>query len=325
MMQDIEKKDDREMGRKTYENIEIPAELENVVKSAIASVDREECKKRAEEKRMSDKKNKTVVRMFKYCACAAAALMAAFTVGVNTSESFAMEAHKLPVIGQLAKVLTVRSWHEAVGDYEYNVEVPEIAEEQESSAFVGAGLESYLNPGFTADVNAQIEKIVDGFIEQAEAEMEAYKESFFENGGTKEEWNERTMDIYADYDVKYQQGNILSLELVTAKTWVNYEEARQYYNLDLENESMLTLEQLLGEDYIEIATESIISQIEERIQDETQCFFGYGDDDDMIEGFTQLSPDAMFYINEKGNVVIVFSEYEIAPGYMGFPEFEIVK
>ena len=43
----------------------------------------------------------------------------------------------------------------------------------------------------------------------------------------------------------------------------------------------------------------------------------------MIEGFTELSPDAKFYINGEGNVVIVFDEYEIAPGYMGFPEFEI--
>ena len=85
------------------------------------------------------------------------------------------------------------------------------------------------------------------------------------------------------------------------------------------------MEALLGEDYLQAATESIIAQIEERVLDESQNYFGYGSDDGMIEGFRQLSPDAKFYLNELGNVVIVFDEYEIAPGYMGFPEFEIVK
>ena len=315
------------VGKRIYDNIEIPAELNEVVNRAIASKSKEEVQRIAEKKKIkSFSKNNTAVRFGKYAACAAAGLLACLTVGVNTSESFAMEMQRLPVVGQLAKVLTVRSWHETEGDFEYNIEVPEIVSEQETSAFAEAGLEAYLNPGFTADINAQIEKIVDGYVGQAQAEMEEYKETFFENGGTEEEWNERTMDIYADYHVKYQQGNILSLELITAKTWAASEEERRYYNLDLEKESMITLEQLLGEDYIRIASESIIDQIESRMaEDENQIYFGYGvDDDGMVEGFKELSPDASFYINENGNVVIVFDEYEIAPGYMGFPEFEIL-
>ena len=315
----------KQMGKDTYNRIEIPAELNNVVNDAIASVDKEAAKRNAEERRMAEKKNGNVVKLFRYAACTAAGLLAALTIGVNTSESFAMEAGQLPVIGGLAKVLTVRSWHTAEGDFEYNVEVPEIISVKEEQAFAEVGLEAYLNPGFTADVNARIETIVDEYIAQATAEMEDAKAAFFANGGTEKEWNDRTMDIYVDYNVKYQQGNILSMELITAKTWAASEEERYYYNLDLEKEENLTLEQLLGENYIQAATESIIAQIEERVQDESQSYFGYGSDDGMIEGFAQLSPDAKFYINELGNVVIVFDEYEIAPGYMGFPEFEIVK
>ena len=318
-----------EDGKKVYENIEIPVELGEVVNRAIASRSKEDVLKMAEKRRnvveFKDKK-RGMGRLVRYVACAAAGLLVCMTVGVNTSEAFAMEMHKIPVIGQLAKVLTVRSWHETEGDYEYNIEVPEIVVETESVSFTEVGLEAYLNPGFTADINAQIQKIVDDYMTQAQADMEAYKEAFFATGGTEDEWNDRTMDIYVDYNVKYQQGNILSLELITAKTWVASEEERHYYNLDLEAERELTLEELLGEDYIRIASESIIAQIGERIEaDEMQSYFGYGPNDDgMIEGFKELSPDAMFYINEAGNVVIVFQEYEIAPGYMGFPEFEIM-
>ena len=309
----------KNMGKDTYNKIEIPAELEKVVDQAIASVDREAARKNTE------KKNGNMVKLFRYAACAAAGLLVALTVGVNTSETFAMEAGQFPVIGGLAKVLTLRSWHTVEGDFEYNVEVPEIISQKEDEAFAEAGLEAYLNPGFTTDVNARIENIVDEYIAQATAEMEEAKDVFFANGGTEKEWNNRSMDIYVDYNVKYQQGNILSLELITAKTWAAYEEERYYYNLDLEKEENLTLEALLGEDYLQAATETIIAQIEERVLDESQNYFGYGSDDGMIEGFRQLSPDAKFYLNELGNVVIVFDEYEIAPGYMGFPEFEIAK
>lgn len=371
-----------DMGKKVYDDIEIPAELNDVVNRAIASRKKEDVQRMAgvtaqgekavakfgengsgstgaEIRRFESGRKRVGARIFRYGATAAAALLVCLTVGLNTSESFAKEMQELPVIGGLAKVLTIRSYHGTEGDYEMNIEVPEIAVETageaaedaasgeiaaaddaasgENMAADGAasgetiaatmsgtnGLDALQNDAFTADINAEIQRIVDDYIAQAKADMEDYKEAFFETGGTEEEWNDRTMDIYVDYDVKYQQGNILSLELITAKAWVASEEERHYYNLDLEKGENLTLEQLLGEDYIRIATESIDAQIKERIKDESQIFFGYGADDGMIEGFTELSPDAKFYINGEGNVVIVFDEYEIAPGYMGFPEFEI--
>lgn len=38
-----------------------------------------------------------------------------------------------------------------------------------------------------------------------------------------------------------------------------------------------------------------------------------------------MTEDNKFYINEAGNLVIVFEKYEVAPGFMGQQEFEIVK
>ena len=42
-------------------------------------------------------------------------------------------------------------------------------------------------------------------------------------------------------------------------------------------------------------------------------------------GFVTVTADTPFYINEKGNPVVVFEKYEIAPGFMGRPEFEIER
>ena len=39
--------------------------------------------------------------------------------------------------------------------------------------------------------------------------------------------------------------------------------------------------------------------------------------------FQSVNDDTTFYVNEAGKLMIVFDEYEVAPGYMGSVEFEI--
>ncbi|MBD5469785.1 MAG: DUF3298 domain-containing protein [Lachnospiraceae bacterium] len=39
--------------------------------------------------------------------------------------------------------------------------------------------------------------------------------------------------------------------------------------------------------------------------------------------FQSINEDTTFYVNENGKLMIVFDEYEVAPGYMGSVEFEI--
>lgn len=310
-----------EDGKNIYDSIDIPDRLSETVKQAIASQSRQERLERCRR----EKKKAAKVRFFRCTAAAAAALMACMTVGVNSSEAFAREMGELPVIGALARVLTVRSWHGTDGDYEIDLEVPRIEAE--------AAQEAQTQPvqDFTEKINEEIEKIVDAYMEEARAEFQEYKKAFFETGGTQEEWNDRKMDITVDYTVKYQKDNLLSLELVTAKGWVAASQERHYYNLDLDREQALTLEDILGEDYVRICNESIDAQIREQVRtDEMKSYFGYGpdgeQDDEMgIEGFTTVSKDTKFYLNEEGNPVIVFDEYEIAPGYMGMPEFEIER
>lgn len=311
-----------EESKRIYDSTEIPTELTEVVNRAIASKNKEEIYMNFEKRN----KRTGVVKIVRYAAAAAAGLLICFAVGVNTSEVFAKEMSGVPVLGALAKVLTVRSYHGTEGDYEIDMEVPEIIPESEES---GQAEGMAKTEEFTDDINAEIQKIVDDYMEQATTEFEEYKKAFLETGGTQEEWDGRTMDISVDYDVKYQDENILSLELTTAKSWVSAQEDRYYYNLDLSTGKYLTLRDVLGEDYVKICNESIVAQIEERIaEDENKMYFGFGpnakEDEEMgISGFETVTEDTAFYLNSEGNPVIVFPKYEIAPGYMGFQEFEI--
>ena len=48
---------------------------------------------------------------------------------------------------------------------------------------------------------------------------------------------------------------------------------------------------------------------------------GYGWSEN--ECFQKIDGDQNFYINDQDQLVIVFDEYEVAPGSMGMPEFVI--
>ena len=291
-----------EDGKNIYGDIEIPKELSAMVDGLI----KKDRRKKAERK---------VIFMIKRCAAAAAAALVVFTAGLNTSQAFAEGAAELPVIGAIARVLTVRSYHQDEGDYKIDMEVPAIEDSNSADASGGE---------FTSLVNAEIEKIVDDYTNEAKAEFEEYKEAFFATGGTEEEWAGRQMDIIVDYDVKYQKSPILSLELTTAKGWVAASEERHYYNLNVLEGKELKLEDLLGDDYINICNAEIDRQIKEQLaNDESLSYFGYGDNELTDAGFRTIDENTDFYINSDGQVVIVFPEYSIAPGDMGWREFAV--
>ena len=141
-------------------------------------------------------------------------------------------------------------------------------------------------------------------------------------GGTEEEFTEKGIQVDVQYNVKYQSDTRLSLELIANENWCNAYNVQYFYNIDLKNEKTLTLEDILGEDYISIANESIREQMQKRMEDDENLV--YWDGSDGIEGFTTVDENTKFYINEKGNPVVVFAPYEIAPGAFGAQEFEII-
>ena len=267
---------------------------------------------------ISDRKKKTerkVIFMLKRSLATAAVFLAVFTAGLNVSPAFAETASELPIIGTLAKVLTIRSYHTDEGDFRIDMEVP---------AIISSDTSAESTEEFTNAVNAEIQHLIDDYTASAKEEFEEYKKAFFATGGTESEWDNRQMDIIVDYEIKYQKAPILSLELITAKGWVAASEERHYYNLDLDYGMEIKLSDLLGEDWIALCNKEIDKQISERIaSDPGLSFYGYGDNDLTGEKFSTIDETTDYYINADGNVVIVFPEYSIAPGYMGIQEFVI--
>lgn len=96
----------------------------------------------------------------------------------------------------------------------------------------------------------------------------------------------------------------------------------RWITFDKSADKVLELSDLFreGVDYKEALSAEILDQMIYKNEHEEGGFFVDGDD-----AFTGISEDANFYIDSFDRLVIVFDEYEVAPGYMGSPEFYIPK
>lgn len=236
---------------------------------------------------------------------AAAAVCVLFTAALNTSPVFAKEAGQLPVIGGLARILTFRSYETEKDDIAVSVEIPTIEMIAEDT-------------GITVDeINREILDRCNQYADDAVLRAEEYRTAFLETGGTQEEWAEHNIKITVDYEIKQHNNDYLSFVVRGTENWTSAYSESKYYNLDLRTGEMVTLKDMLGSDYLELANESIKEQIAER-QKAGETFFTEEEG-----GFAGISEDAKFYINENNRPVIVFEKYEIAPGSSGEIEFEI--
>lgn len=293
---------------KNMYEVEIPDELsdivQNTIKRAELELQQEENKERERLVRM--KKMKKMKKQISGIAAAVVIMAGAFGVGVNYNEAFAATVSDIPVLNSLAKVFTVEKIHEETESYVADMKIP--------------GIEGLKDEKLQKQINELVYSQVTAATDETKAVLEEYKQAFLETGGTEDEFMQQ--EILVDYEVKCLNEEILSFSVYKMQTLASAYSDLFYYNYDLTTSSPLTLEKMLGSNYKEIANEQIKKEIAERSKAEDAVYWdgSYG-----TEGFSTISEDQQFYVNKKGNPVIVFNKYEIAPGYMGIQEFEITK
>ncbi len=284
--------------KEKYDQIIIPEELNIRIQHEIQ-------KSREQQEELDKDGGRHRFRMVLRSMEAAAAICILFTVALNTSPVFAMEAGELPVIGGLARILTFRSYETEKEDIAVSVEIPTIEMIAEDT-------------GIKVDrINQEILAGCNRYADDAVKRAEEYRAAFLETGGTSEEWAEHNIKITVGYEIKQQNNDYLSFVVRGNENWTNAYSESKYYNLDLKTGKFVTLKDMLGGDYIELVNKSIREQMAER-QNAGEIFFTAEEG-----GFAGISEDVKFYINGNNRPVIVFEKYEIAPGSSGEIEFEI--
>lgn len=275
-----------------YDAIEVPQELGETVRVAARSASR---------------KPQLVRRhAVRYTACAAAACLVLFVTALNTIPAFASGVSEIPVLGRIAQVLTF-------AEYERQGENETLIVRQPKLSNTG-------NTELEKRINLEIQRKIDALVKTFQEQAEQAKQLYLENGGDEDEY--MIPEINIDYRLHCNNGSVVSFVLIKSETHASYYEEQYYYNIDLETGKELTLRDLLGPNYKEIVRQRVRQQIEERKEKDPDAYF-YSEEE--LASFGMTLDDPGFYLNEKGNVVVVYPKYEIAPGYMGIQEFEITQ
>lgn len=279
--------------KQDYENIRIPKELRQRVETGI---------REAKEEKNMKKKSKVVVYAGRIAGGVVAAMLA-ITIMANSGAAIAHAMAKIPVIGAIAEVVTFREYESSENNMEANIKIPEVSVKNEDGT---------VNEETTRKINKSIQEYTDEIIAQYEADVEAA------GGG------EGHMDVELDYSVITDSDRLFSIRFDQLLVMASGTQMVKIYHIDKQTGEMINLAGLFkeGVDFAGPISENIKQQMKEQMAADEMITY-WVDSDTPEWNFESVKEDTTFYVNEAGKLMIVFDEYEVAPGYMGSVEFEI--
>lgn len=269
-----------------YNRIPIPDELDAVVSDALCT--------HAAPRRTA---KKIAVRVL----ASAASFFLAFVLLLNTSSVFASTCMNIPVISSISRVFTFREYAYMDQKKNINVRIPNID-----------------NTGKTEwerQVNQEIEKRIHAMVAEFEMHANEYYNAYISTGGRPEEFH--PVDITVDYSIEHLDSGLISFIITGYESSVFYYQQQICYNINLTTGSSLTLKDVLGPDYVSIAVDSITRTIDALDDDEKLYFFEDVSIADLID------ENRNFYIDQEGNIIVIFQKYEIAAGAAGVLEYTV--
>ena len=256
-----------------YEQIPVPREARERMLAGIAQAKREN-------------RRRSAVRLLGRTAAAGAAAAACMVLLVNVSPSVANAMERIPVIGAIARVVTLDTYKDQTNHFEADIQIPKV-EGQEGTE--------------TPQVNISIEEYAQSLIRMYEQDLAASQ-------------GEGNYSLTSSYEVVTDNDRCLSLRINTTLVMASGTEFVKIFTVEKSTGQVITR--------LAAVSESIKSQMAAQMAaDESVMYFCQSDTPEM--DFKGLSGDESFYLDSQGQLVITFDEYEVAPGYMGAVEFTI--
>ena len=116
----------------------------------------------------------------------------------------------------------------------------------------------------------------------------------------------------------YSDDKIISFSINATQIMADSYLQKKFYTVDLKTGEVYNIEHFLRSDYQNIVKKSVQQQIAENKEKYPNLMYF----DEAVNNL-KITNEQPFYINKDNQVVVVFNQFEIAPGYMSLPEFII--
>ena len=209
----------------------------------------------------------------------------------NISVTYAQTIAGVPIIGDIVKVFTIRK---DIYEDEHHELVANIPKIEDDNNLEGVVL-----------INQEVDELASAIIQKFYDEIELSKDGYG--------------SIYIDYEVLTNDASWFTLKLNVNEVAGSSDSYAKFYHIDRTRGDYVQLKDILSEDGIKKVEEYLQMVIKTQMEQDESLVY------DIDEGVELLNGESNFYFNENKELVIVYNKYDIAPGYMGCPEFVIPK
>ncbi|MBD5526212.1 MAG: DUF3298 domain-containing protein [Lachnospiraceae bacterium] len=241
-----------------------------------------------------------------------AATVALLVLLPNTGANIAYAMGNIPLIGKLFQAVTFRDYQYESERFDADVEVPQIVVEDTGETSEETEADSKQLQETIEQVNFDIEEVTNQLIEEFKASAE-----LGESYGSLEIHHETVTDNEQYFTLK------LSIFQVAGSGSESY----KFYTIDKKSGKQIQIADLFQENsgYADVISEDIRNQMRAAMAEDEMNMY-WVDNTDMPDiNWEGIKEDQNFYFDGKGNIVFVFDEYEVAPGYMGAQEFMVER
>lgn len=161
-------------------------------------------------------------------------------------------------------------------------------------------------------INKNVGELTDALVKQFYSDLEAIGD-------------EGHSSVYVNYETVTNTDKWFTLKIKVHEAAGSSNTYFKYYHINKQSGKTVNLGDLAAdESFYRAAEEEIKRQMQAQMElDENKT---YWIDDSLIgDDFVSITPEHNFYLNPNGDIVIPFDKYEVAPGYMGTPEFTVSK
>lgn len=250
------------------------------------------------EKEENDTRSKNIKLLPKLTAVAASFVFVCLVLLPNISVVYAQALEKIPLISNIVNVVTIRNYFYSDDNHEMNINVPKIENESNKAT-------EYINK----DVQELTQILADRFNQELE-----------------EIGDEGHSSIYVDYDVITNSDTWFTLKMTIFEAAGSSNIYYKYYHIDKKVGDIVYLGDLSNDTnkFYEIIENDIKSQMKEQMSQNPDLIYCL-ENSPFGQDFVTLDDKHNFYWDKNGDIVIVFDKYEVAPGFMGTPEFTVNK
>lgn len=224
----------------------------------------------------------------------AASLVFVFLVMLpNVSVTYAHAMEQIPVIGDLVQIFNIRSYQIDEGNHNLDAQIASIKDPR--------------NPNASDLINKDVDELTSAVIHQFYDELEISQ-------------GQGVGAINIDYETLTNTPEWFTMKLMVEEIRGSTNSYARYYHIDRVTGKYVHFGDLFDQKDFPVLEGMILTQMEQQMAEDPDIVY-LTQNGETGKSFLSLDENQNFYFKENGDLVIAYDRYEVAPGFMGSPEF----